>query len=266
MISPLQAILDYELAAGIPRGYINATIAANAPGGAWQRLERGELSVAPGGGFFAAFDRELNDGASFRAYLERRGEPARDLPAAIDARALFWRMMRAARRPDPHVFPALLALRRSGRFVVAALSNTVDFPAGVRDEAGAEFASGLSRGGGAPPAGEDGEELVGEVRSYFDVFVSSAHVGMRKPEVRMYKHCLREVGRAAREKGIVREGEEVRPEDVVFLDDIGTNVKAARKMGMRTIKVTLGESRRAVEELEREVGMDLSGKGPDSRL
>jgi hypothetical protein len=262
VISPLQAILDYEIATGIPRGYINGTIAANAPRGAWQRLERGELSVQPDGGFFEAFDAELNDAASFHAFLKRRGEARRDLPVKIDARALFWRMMRAARRPDPFVFPALLALKRTGRFVIAALSNTVDFPTGVRDEAGVEFASGLNRGSGAPPAAED--EIQGEVRSYFDVFVSSAHVGMRKPEPRIYEFALEEVTKVAREKGIVGRGERVRAEDVVFLDDIGTNVKAARKMGMRTIKVVLGESRKAVEELEKEVGMDLLGNGPES--
>jgi methionine salvage enolase-phosphatase E1 len=77
---------------------------------------------------------------------------------------------------------------------------------------------------------------------------------------------LQEVGRVAREKGIVGPGETVRAEDVVFLDDIGTNVKAARKMGMRTIKVVLGQSRKAVEELEREVGMDLLGQAAGSRL
>jgi hypothetical protein len=228
--------------------------------------------VQPRGGFFEAFGAELNDPAAFRAFLARRGERQRELPVRIDAPALFWRMMRAARRPDPHVFPALLALRRSGRFVVAALSNTIDFPVGVRDEAGSEFVTGLKGGAPAaaaaaaadPPAdGVGEEELLGEVRSYFDVFVSSAHVGMRKPEPRIYTYALGEVTRTAREKGIIAEGEEVRAEDVVFLDDIGTNVKAARKLGMRTIKVVLGESRKAVEELEREVGMNLLGNGPE---
>jgi FMN phosphatase YigB (HAD superfamily) len=46
---------------------------------------------------------------------------------------------------------------------------------------------------------------------------------------------------------------------MVFLDDIGENLKAARKAGMRTIKVNLGRSREAVKELEKITGMKLSG-------
>ena len=34
----------------------------------------------------------------------------------------------------------------------------------------------------------------------------------------------------------------VKPQDIVFLDDIGANVKAAAKIGMKTIKVGLHDT------------------------
>jgi len=46
---------------------------------------------------------------------------------------------------------------------------------------------------------------------------------MRKPDPRMYQLICRELG--------------VAPSQTVFLDDIGTNLKSARALGMTTIKV-----------------------------
>jgi len=62
------------------------------------------------------------------------------------------------------------------------------------------------------------------LRDEFDYFVESHKVGMRKPEEAIYALTLDEMG--------------VRARDVVFLDDLGQNLKPARAMGMHTIKVT----------------------------
>ena len=58
----------------------------------------------------------------------------------------------------------------------------------------------------------------------FDVVVESRVVGIRKPEPRFYELACEMVG--------------VTPEEVVYLDDLGINLKPARQMGMTTIKVT----------------------------
>ena len=52
-------------------------------------------------------------------------------------------------------------------------------------------------------------------------------------------------------------GRELQPEDVIFLDDIGGNLKTARSLGMRTIRVILGKTDDAVRELERATGLKL---------
>lgn len=63
-----------------------------------------------------------------------------------------------------------------------------------------------------------------ELRDEFDYFIESHKVGMRKPEEAIYTLTLDEMG--------------VRARDVVFLDDLGQNLKPARAMGMHTIKVS----------------------------
>ena len=61
------------------------------------------------------------------------------------------------------------------------------------------------------------------LRPEFDVFIESAREGMRKPDPRIYELACARLG--------------VRPEQAVFLDDIGANLKTARALGMATIKV-----------------------------
>ena len=105
-----------------------------------------------------------------------------------------------------------------------------------------------SDGGGSGGGGNKGSGVV-EVREVFDTFVSSSQVGMRKPERRIYERALLELGKVA--------GREVRAEEVLFVDDIGSNLKAAKEMGFQTLRVVLGESRRSVEELEKYTGVKL---------
>src|SRR5438309_487960 len=45
--SPLEAIARYEAEQGIPAGFVNRVVVATGAAGAWSRLERGELRIAP---------------------------------------------------------------------------------------------------------------------------------------------------------------------------------------------------------------------------
>ncbi len=71
------------------------------------------------------------------------------------------------------------------------------------------------------------------VLAYFDTVCQSSEMGSRKPEPEFYRAAC---GRAG-----------VAPSEAVFLDDLGVNLKPARAMGMRTIKVETPE--RALDEL-----------------
>ena len=149
----------------------------------------------------------------------------------IDAETLYWNMMTYSRSPDPWMYPALLKLNADKRLHLAALSNTTVFPEGH-------------------PFNEPGPD--DDVKKVFEVFVSSAHVGMRKPNRDVYEYTLKLV----REKW----GSDIRPEDIVFFDDIGENLKMAKSLGIRTVRVVLGKTKEAVRELEALTGLELVGK------
>lgn len=86
----------------------------------------------------------------------------------------------------------------------------------------------------------DGQDRHG-LRPFFDAFVESSIVGLRKPDPRIYHHVLDQLG--------------AQPEEAVFLDDIGANLKGARALGITTIKVVEPET--ALRELEAVVGCRL---------
>ena len=79
------------------------------------------------------------------------------------------------------------------------------------------------------------------LRAHFDVFVESCVEGMRKPDPAIYALACRRLG--------------LPPDRVIFLDDIGGNLKPARALGMATIKVE--DPRTALEALSALVGLDL---------
>jgi HAD superfamily hydrolase (TIGR01509 family) len=238
----LQAILNYELANNIPPGWINHSISRSAPNGFWQKLERGEILLDST--YFAGFSNDLHNQDLWSTFYSTKARTINpSLPATIpslpkvDAELLFWTMMEESRPFDPWMYPALLALKRSKKYILAALSNTVIFPP--------------SHPYSDPPASLD-------IRQIFDVFVSSAHVGLRKPDPAIYELALKKVNEYARENGRGA----VEAEDVLFFDDIGENLKAAKKAGFGTVKVNLGRTYEAVDELEKVTGLKLAGDHP----
>jgi len=84
---------------------------------------------------------------------------------------------------------------------------------------------------------------IAEVMVLFDHVIESARIGLRKPDPRIYRHACDLLG--------------VTPEQCIYLDDLGVNLKPARAMGMRTIKV--GDPDAAIAELEAMVGIPLRG-------
>jgi beta-phosphoglucomutase-like phosphatase (HAD superfamily) len=162
---------------------------------------------------------------------------------------LFWRMMKISREPDPFMYPALRKLQDSGKFVLGAFSNNVTFPDRIVDEEGVLFSKELMHAPHPNPYANDSTDIT----QRFDIFLGSAAVGVRKPDPEAYKLAVREMDKIAQRKGMGR----VTAEDTLFLDDIGINLKFARKTGLRTIKVNLGRTKDAVKELEAETGMQL---------
>jgi putative hydrolase of the HAD superfamily len=84
-------------------------------------------------------------------------------------------------------------------------------------------------------------EEVAEVYALFDAILESRVLGVRKPDPRFYERACAALG--------------VAPEESVFLDDLGVNLKPARALGMHTIKVT--DPDEALLELEKVLGHPL---------
>lgn len=76
--------------------------------------------------------------------------------------------------------------------------------------------------------------VMDDVLALFDVVIESSKVGIRKPDPRIYQLACNEIG--------------VAPENAAFLDDLGINLKPARKLGMSTIKVL--SANQALNDLE----------------
>jgi putative hydrolase of the HAD superfamily len=196
MDSPLHAIAAYEREVGAPAGSVNRLVVATGAGGAWSRLERGELRLET---FYPLFDAEC----------EAAGFP-------LSARAMMERIARHS-QPRPRMLAAIRSLRSRG-LRAAALTNN--------------WAS-------------DGDAARDWLRPHFDVVVESALEGIRKPDPRIYQIALERIGAA--------------PAEVVFLDDIGRNLKPARALGMHTIKVD--DPDQALGELAALLGFELAHPG-----
>lgn len=83
--SPLHAIARFERERQIEPGAINRVVVAAGPGGAWARLERGELSMPD---FFGAFEADCAAAGwtlSARELMERIGEAAAPRPRMLEA-------------------------------------------------------------------------------------------------------------------------------------------------------------------------------------
>jgi putative hydrolase of the HAD superfamily len=89
-------------------------------------------------------------------------------------------------------------------------------------------------------------DTLGLFDELFDVIIESSKVGVRKPDPRFYEMACEALA--------------VTPTEAVFLDDLGINLKPARQMGMRTIKVVTGHQ--AIAELYEILGEAPEGWSP----
>ena len=122
----------------------------------------------------------------------------------------------------PEMIAALQKIK--GNLIQACLTNNISFP----DE----------------ELSDDNVSIAGknkEIMELFDFVVASSEENVRKPDTVFYDLAL------SRAK--------VDPKEVVFLDDLGINLKPAKAMGMNTIKVV--NSHDALEELNNLLPIDL---------
>lgn len=158
---------------------------------------------------------------SLEGFVELFEEEARQQGHKLDG----WRILQSL---SGDIRPQMVeALRRCSRaFRVACITNNMKHGEGP----------GMARSA-------DKAREVAEIMMLFEHVVESSKLGLRKPDPRIYQHACDVLG--------------VQPEDCVYLDDLGINLKPARALGMRTIKV--GDPDVAIDELQAMVGIQLRG-------
>jgi putative hydrolase of the HAD superfamily len=158
---------------------------------------------------------------SLEGFVELFEEEARQQGHKLDG----WRILQSL---SGDIRPQMVeALRRCSRaFRVACITNNMKHGEGP----------GMARSA-------DKAKDVAEIMMLFEHVVESSKLGLRKPDPRIYRHACDLLG--------------VQPEDCVYLDDLGINLKPARALGMRTIKV--GDPDVAIDELQAMVGIQLRG-------
>jgi putative hydrolase of the HAD superfamily len=111
-----------------------------------------------------------------------------------------------------------------GRAVLERLAGQVrpEMVAAIRTCRTAYKTGCLTNNFGSAGAGVSAE--VAAVYELFDAVLESRTLGVRKPDPRFYELACSAL--------------DVQPEECVFLDDLGVNLKPARAIGMHTIKVT----------------------------
>ena len=158
---------------------------------------------------------------SLEGFVELFEEEARQQGHKLDG----WRILQSL---SGDIRPQMVeALRRcKPAFRVACITNNMKHGEGP----------GMARSA-------DKAKDVAEIMMLFEHVVESSKLGLRKPDPRIYRHACDLLG--------------VQPEDCVYLDDLGINLKPARALGMRTIKV--GDPDVAIDELQAMVGIQLRG-------
>ncbi|HEY8332957.1 MAG TPA: HAD-IA family hydrolase [Tardiphaga sp.] len=132
-----------------------------------------------------------------------------------------------------------------GRDVVALLSGEIrpEMVEALRRIKGAFKTGCITNNLPANASGSAGGRslYVAEVMALFDHVIESAKIGLRKPDPKIY--------------ALMTEALSVDPQNCIYLDDLGINLKPARAMGMTTIKVS--DAAQALAELEAATGMAL---------
>jgi len=222
--SPLLGIKKFEAHHGIPDNYLNWAIFKSGKTGAFQRVERGEVLV--GQTFYEQFGQDVRNTDWIASFVENERRKGRNVDAdevrariaKIDGQELWHWMMRESVVLDPYMLHAVRTLRKHG-VQVAALTN--NFKSEVANP----------------------EHPPHELEKEFDHFLESAIIGLRKPDPKIYRYTMKILN--------------VTPAETIFLDDIGSNLASAKQLGITVIRVHIGKTRDAVEELSQLVGFPL---------
>jgi len=179
---------------------------------------RGINSTNPDTNAWALFERSEIDAGQFDTQFLAEAEAQGHSVRGADVLALLAGDIR------PEMVDLLDQLKAEG-YRIACITNNVKTGSGA----------GMART-------DEKAAQVAEVLARFENVIESSEVGIRKPDPAIYLMACDKLG--------------VAPENCIFLDDLGINLKPARALGMATIKV--GAAAPAIEELSKLLGHSLA--------
>lgn len=175
----------------------------------------------PDNNAWALFERSEIDTANFDAAFRKEAlAQGHDVPGA-DVLALLAGSLR------PEMISVLDGLKRRG-YRLACITNNVKIGSGDPNN------PGMARS-------QEMADKVADVMTRFEHVIESSEVGVRKPQPEIYTMACDKLDMA--------------PQDCVFLDDLGINLKPARTMGMGTVKVL--SATQAIADLSALLGHEL---------
>uniref|UniRef100_A0A8C8RI26 Bifunctional epoxide hydrolase 2 n=1 Tax=Pelusios castaneus TaxID=367368 RepID=A0A8C8RI26_9SAUR len=198
----------YEASLGLPKNFLQNVIVGGGPDGPYDRAARGEI-------VFSQMVSELEEDCKKFAGTSRVS-----LPEKFSVAQAFKNIMTEGKINTAFI-QAAATLRKNG-FKTGVLTNN------WIDDGPERHSTAL---------------VLMLLRRHFDVVIQSCHVGLKKPDPRIYEYAL----------GVLQ----AKPQEVIFLDDVGANLKPARDMGMATILVQ--DTASALKELQDQCGIKLLG-------
>ncbi len=195
------------------------------PPTAFHEAEMGNIDICPA--FYDWLARDLKRQRAWEAYLFSNNlAPSTPQPLGLktlNGQQFFVTMMGGAKDIDGRYVRAIKRLSKAGLITAALTNNTLI----AKDE-------DLLR---------TSAKRQMALKTILYPFIESSRIHLRKPNPVIYDVAIKALG--------------VKPEEIVFLDDIGINLQQAKSRGIRTIKVNLGRTHEALRELEKVVGFAL---------
>ncbi|CCG82643.1 putative Epoxide hydrolase [Taphrina deformans PYCC 5710] len=207
--SPLHAINEYEKSLRLPHNYLNFMIAKWKSPSPMNLLECGQIATIEPE-FFTLFERHLSDPEGYEAFF---GSPFCPKDAVKD------------------VAPTIDGRKLWGMMMEAASVPNTPLLDIIRDlkASGKYKVWALTNNF---PAQLETDSLI---HPLFDRIIGSVQMKMRKPDPRLYQYLVEEL--------------DLPTDEIVFLDDIGANLKAAQKLGIHTIQVDFRTTPVALKKL-----------------
>jgi epoxide hydrolase-like predicted phosphatase len=208
-------------------------------------LERGELGrlldYTNNDGLFASLERNQ---ISFEQYCKRAEQTfvsnfkGSEIPP-FSARKMIEAIENASSVVDKNIIGAIDKLRQRGILCCALTNNWFNTTVAEILPTHQEMFANTAH---------EQQQLMNQLMEHFDVFLESRVLGQRKPEIALYKHTLQQL----QEKS----GEELPPSSVIFVDDIGTNLKPMKELGVHTILAR--NTQQVIKDIETRLGFSLS--------